>query len=191
MAYVRVQGTSNVLKALKQFEPDLAKKIGKDLSDAGRQIANTAKANIPQRPGLLYNWNSKPTKNPQGKRNNSGLLGNVLTRGGKGWPAWEMNPMKKSVKSRRNQTVLTISINEAALNIFALAGSASEGNSPQGKAFIRGLPPISRSGKGKDRTGRVLVPAVKAHYKDTRQTIEDSIFAGIAEINRRVNNGVK
>jgi len=189
VAYVRVQGTSNVLKALSQFEPALAKKIGKDLSDQGRKIVKDAKDEIPQRPGRLYNWRATPPKVARGKRDAKGSIGFTLTRGGSGWPAWESNKVKKSVKSRRSQTVLTISVNEAALNIFALAGTVSDGSGPQGRAFVAGLPAVNKSGKGRLRTGRVLIPAVKKNYKDTRQLIEESIFAGIAEINRRLNNG--
>lgn len=184
MASVKVKGVPGVLKALEMFEPELAKQTAKALSKKGRDIAADARKEIPTE-SPLRNWRGRFAGQSGGKRYGNGAESSVLSRGGQGWPPWNAAAMRASVKSRRRDLALTVTMNEAAANIYAIAGTKSDGRSPQGRAMIANLPELTPGG-GSRRKGRVMVPAVRSNYKDTRQLIENELFDVIAQVNRKV-----
>lgn len=184
MASLKVRGVPGVLKALEQFEPELAKQTAKALSKKGRDIAADAKREIPT-DSPLRNWRGTFSSRSRGKRYGNGAQSSILSRGGQGWPPWNSAAMRASVKSRRRDLTLTVTMNEAAANIYAIAGTKSDGRSPQGRAMIANLPEITQGG-GSRRKGRVMVPAVRSNYKDTRELIENELFDVIAQVNRKV-----
>lgn len=183
-ARARVTGVGGVLKGLEVFDKDLAKATAKTITKAGKDIATDAKAAIPDRP--LRNWRDTPARFPRGKRNRDGTLSRVLSRGGAGWPAWAPAKARSSIKSRRRDITLTITLNEASANIYALAGTKNTGMSPQGVAFINSLPLLSKSSGRGGRSGRVMVPAVRKHYPQIIATIDNEVFRVVKEVNRKV-----
>lgn len=186
MASLRVRGVPGVLKALETFDKELAKSTAKEITRAGKAIAANAKNEIPDRPGRLRNWRDVPPRIPRGKRNADGTYSGVLSRGGAGWPAWKASEARTSIKSRRRDIVLTVTLNEAAANIYAVAGTKSSGFSPQGRAFVENLPPLSKSEGRGGRRGRVMVPAVRKEYRQIIETIDKEIFQVVREVNRKV-----
>lgn len=186
MASLRVRGVPGVLKALETFDKDLAKATAKEISRAGREIVKDAKDEVPDRPGRLRNWRDVPPRVARGKRNADGTYGTVLSRGGAGWPAWKPTEIKGKIKSRRKDVTLTVTMNEAAANIYAIAGTKTNGLSPQGRAFIENLAPLSRSAGRGGRRGRIMVPAVRKNYREIIETIDKEIFQVVREVNRKV-----
>ena len=172
MASLRVRGVPGVLKALEAFEPELAKRTAKQLSKKGRDIVKDAREELPTNPPLK-NWRDRAAARPG------------RGRGGQGWPAWNAAQMRSSIKSRRRDLSLTVTMNDAAANIYAIAGTRTNGRSPQGTAFINNLPELAPGG-GSRRRGRAMVPAVKKNYKDTRELITNELFEVIAQVNRKV-----
>lgn len=185
MASLKVRGVPGVLKALEVFDKDLAKATAKEISRAGRAIAAEARNQIPMEPPMR-GWRTVPARIARGKRNADGTSSNVISRGGAGWPAWSSAQAKTSVKSRRKDVTLTVSMNEAAANIFAIAGTKTDGISPQGRVFVRNLPPLSKSEGRGGRKGRIMVPAVRKEYRQIIETIDKEIFQVVREVNRKV-----
>ncbi len=184
MASLRVRGTPGVLKALEMFEPELAKRTAAELSKGGRDIVKDAQNEIPDDPPMR-GWRTTAANRPRGKRYGSGVQSNVISRGGAGWPAWQPDVMRRNIKSRRRDLRLTITFNEAAGNIFAIAGTKSGGRGT-GVQFIRNLPDLTPGG-GSRRRGRVMVPAVRRNYGRISDLITNELFDVIRDVNRKVS----
>lgn len=193
MASLKVRGVPGVLKALETFDKDLAKATAKEISRAGKSIASEAKSSIPSNPPLR-NWRNVPPRIPRGSRMPDGSYSNmrtaggavIATRGGKGWPPWSSADAKTSIKSRRKDVTLTVVLNEASANIFAIAGTKGPGDSPQGRAFVQYLPPLSTSEGRGGRKGRIMVPAVRKEYPKIIEIISQEILQVVREVNRKV-----
>lgn len=72
--------------------------------------------------------------------------------------------------------------------IYALAFTKSGGSNPQGRNLRPLLSDTSRS-RGGNRTGRILVPALKKHYRATLDELEAGVRKAAAVIERRINGG--
>lgn len=164
--FVKVEGAAGTLKALAQFEPDMAKAIGKELNKIGRDVRDTARALVPDQPPM-HGWRTVPAVRGR-------------TRGGAGWPAWNPGNYAKTIRSKRREFVLTVeSSSEPALMIYELAGTkGGRGRGSKGgraaAQFLANLPAVPVSSGGK-RSGRVMVRAVVVRYKDARQELEKAV----------------
>lgn len=180
--YVKVEGTKNVLRALGMLDPDLAKEIGKELSDVGRKIGSDARALVPTQPPLS-GWGVTGTSNP--RRN---ALGNT-TRGGQGWPAWTGQKYASSIRSSRRQTNLTVkSTATAAASIFEVAGSVTNGRTAAGRAFVRNLQaryPVSRTTRGRLRS-RAMIRSMQINYVPARASLTKAVERAANELQRRI-----
>lgn len=187
--YVKVEGVAGSLKALNKVEPEIAKGVGRELNKAGRKIRDDARRLTPT-DSPMRNWRTTPARNPRGKQNAAGLFGYGVSRGGQGWPAWNKGGFQKSIRSKRREFLLEISANDASAMIYELAGTKGgfgrgSAGSPQGQAFIAKLPAVNQSSKG-DRTGRIMVPALKKNYKATREAIEKAVDRTRAELQKAI-----
>lgn len=175
--YVKVEGTRNALRALAQFDPELAKEIGKELSAQGRTIANDAKSFLPTE-SPMRGWRTVPARVPRGRQNRDGSFSTFReSRGGRGWPEWTGNLYRASIKSRRRQFDLTLtSARDPAGMIFEVAGTKggrgrNSSGSPQGQAFIKKLGEVKESGPG-NRSGRAMVRGLKKNYRSALDGLE-------------------
>lgn len=184
--YVRVEGAQGVLKALRMMDAGLAKELGSEVASIGRRVRDDARTNATNRPMTINGtdmtgWRSGPPRRPRGKRLSTGAYsGEVLSRGGAGWPGWNEAIIDAGIKSARRDLSVTVSMSDAAATIYEFAGKESRGNSPQGRAFIRNLPPLPRD------SGRILVRALKANYAQANRDLRAVVDRAVAEFNRRV-----
>ena len=91
--------------------------------------------------------------------------------------------MRKGVKSNRRGLVISVSVTDAAAAIYELAGSKTKGNSPQGRKFIAGLPPLF----SRQFRGRALRPALMKHYARGRRIIDKDVADVIRTIQRMID----
>ncbi len=186
--YVKVTGTSNALRALRQLDPELAKEIGKDLAAAGRTIANDAKALIPSEPPMR-NWRTTPAGRPRGRQSREGVMTSQVSRGGRGWPEWTGQKYRASLRTRRRQFELTIdSARDPAGMIYELAGTKggrgrNSAGSPQGRQFIANLSPVRSSTAGR-RSSRAMVQSLKRNYRGTRTKLEQATDRTMTRLQR-------
>jgi hypothetical protein len=180
---VNVTGDTKVLKSLSTFDPEIAKTLGNNMSKIRKDIVADTKEAYTPRAGRLYNWRNRAAKTPRGRRNADGTLSTLLTRGGAGWPPWSVPNMRKGVKSSRRDLVVTVRVTEAAAAIYELAGSKTKGESPQGRAFISGLPPLF----SRQFRGRALRPALMKHYARGRRIIDKDVADVIRTIQRMID----
>lgn len=128
MAGIKVKGVRQTLRALKSVAPDLEKQVRKSINESVREVVNTARGFIPDQP--MTGW----TADSWGHR------------------GWDTRTAKMGIKrmnpSRRGKNggyfySIDVANTSAAGMIYELAGTKSDGYSPQGQQFIRN---IERSG---------------------------------------------
>lgn len=187
--YVKVEGTRNALRALSQFDPELAKEIGKELSTVGRTVANDAKSFLPTE-SPMRGWRTTPARTPRGRQTREGTFSSFReVRGGRGWPEWTGNLYRASIKSRRRQFDLSItSGRDAAGMIYELAGTKggrgrNSAGSPQGQAFIRKLGEVRESSPGR-RSSRAMVRGLTKNYRAALDGLEKATDKAVTTLQR-------
>ena len=167
---VRIDGADNALKVLRTTEPIFAKEIARDISKAGRLVAEHAKQKAPTGPTM------------SGWRESAATRGR--TRGGAGWPAWEA----PGVKVSRRGTSVVIASTGAVAAIYESAGKNGLGGlSYQGGQFINNNSRYGRLVKSGQRTGRLMIPSIAATYPQVIEQLRDACDRAVAEVNRRLN----
>lgn len=87
-------GLEETLKALKQYDPEARKQLFSALTVATRLIRDDARRSVSSLP-VPSGW-----RNQRGFPQREGSWKNrELTRGGKGWPPWEVDYIKKKIKA--------------------------------------------------------------------------------------------
>ena len=167
---VKVKGADEALRVLQTMDAIFAKEIKRDISSAGRLVADHAKQIAPTEP-TMRGWREIPAA--QGR-----------TRGGAGWPSWE-NP---GVRVSRRGASVVIGSTGAVAAIYESAGKKGlNGLSPTGGQFIRNNSRYGRLVKAGDRTGRLMIPAIKATYPEVIKRIREACDRAVEEANRRLN----
>lgn len=91
---VSLTGLEETLKALKQYDPEARKQLQSAIAVATRLIRDDARKSVPSLP-VPTGW-----RNQSGMPTGAGSWENrTLTRGGKGWPPWQPNNVKRFIKS--------------------------------------------------------------------------------------------
>ena len=170
-------------RAIALLDNEVEREVNLALNAKGRVIRDEARGQIPAGPDQATGWNENPTTprfrlNPDGTWNRS--------RVSPGWPAWSESAAKSSVKSRRKSWTLTVTLADRAGAIYATAFTKSDGLTPQGRALRQRLSDVPKSRRGA-RSGRILVPALKKHYRATLDELEAGVRRAAAIIERRVN----
>lgn len=158
MAGVKVTGVRQTLRALKQAQPDLEKQVRKSINDSVREVVLAARGFIPDQP--MTGW----TADSWGHR------------------GWDQRTAKMGIKrqnpSRRIRTggyfyAIDVANLSAPGMIYELAGSKSDGNSPQGRQFIANI----------ERTGlrRPLRRVVVRAGIEKGEKAKESILAALAK----------
>lgn len=178
---VRVVGAEQALRALRTLEPTVAREVGRDISNVGREIAAYINANAPTSPPMS-GWRETPPTNPQRQ-----------SRGGKGWDSMvTWSPIRAKSSRRGMSVVISSQSSNAAAIIFESAGvkggrkSRGAPGSGDGAQFIANLQrhsPLVQSGKYQGRLART---AIKSNYGEARRKIEEACNRAVIEVNRRM-----
>lgn len=168
---VTVKGADQAIRVLQTMEPLFAKEIKKEISAAGRIVADHAKTLAPSS-STMSGWRGIPAARPRS--------------GARGWPAWETPGMRVS---RRGASVI-ISSTGAVAAIYESAGkNGLDGLSVQGGQFIRNNStspgrPLVQAG---ERKGRLMIPAIQQTYPEVIKRIQEACDRAVEEANRRLN----
>ena len=169
-------------QALSKLDNEVEREVNLALNKRGRVIRDEARNQVPERPEVS-GWNLNPVTprfrlNPDGTWNRG--------RVSPGWPEWNSGGIKSSIKSTRRSWVLTVKSQDRAGAIYATAFTKTDGVTPQGRALARQLSRVPKSRRGA-RSGRILVPALRKHYRATLDELETGVRRAAEIIERRVN----
>jgi len=170
-AGLEVEGVAEVLRALGKVDPELRKATINNMKKAGEPMAQDARSLFPSA-SPLSNWGNWTT--PKGR-----VIGPYnpakVKRGVK--IAYRGSKVRGSDKN--TIPLLTMRQTDAAGAIVDMAGRRSAGNSPQGRAFIRGL---NRDGIA----SRAMWPAAERNMDRVTAAVEDAINEMSAKIERMI-----
>jgi hypothetical protein len=114
-----IAGVNEMIRELKQIEPELYKELRKDLISDVKPLYQIIKSRIPIEAPL------------------SGMYNN----GRLGWGQTIRVSAKINMRKRRGYTsLLTVKTSNAAVEMVDMAGKASQGKTASGKAMIKNLP---------------------------------------------------
>lgn len=170
-ASVRVVGADQALKALRSLEPTVAKQVGRDISNVGRDIMAEAQSLAPQKPPV------------------SGWVATDGSRGGRkglGWPAW--SPI--SSRFTRRGTTIRVFTNSSEPSSASFAESLGRGQKAEtdaGRKLVEMAndrwSPIVKSGK---KEGRVARAAIANKYPEVMAQLQAACDKAVDEVNRRM-----
>lgn len=114
-----IVGVNEMIKELKQIEPELYRQLRKDLIQDVKPLYSVIKSRI-------------PVEAPLSGMNNQGRLG---------WGKPVRVSAKINMRKRRGYTsLLSVKTSNAAVEMVDMAGSASQGKTASGRAMIANLP---------------------------------------------------
>lgn len=178
-------GYNDTLKALRGVDAVLAKQLRADMRQAAMVIVKDARAHVTVDSPRVSGWRTVEAIGRAPWTNRG------LTRGGWGWPAWDVNEMRKSIrvstrrtKIRRgqlNRTTLSVKSNSAALSVYEFAK-----NSRRSKSFpyVNSVPFLNRMGSY--HGGRTLWAA----FERNKDVVFDSIKTAVKSMNRIVQGDI-
>ena len=170
-ASVRIVGADEAIKALRSLEPTVARQVGRDISDVGRDLMAEAQSLAPDSPPVS-GWVAT-----------NGARG---SRGGAGWPGWA--PVQTSF--RRQGTTIKVQTNSNPPAIASFAESLGRGQKAKTEAGRKLVEmanerwsPIVKSGK---KEGRVARAAIANKYPEVMASLKKACDKAVEEVNRRM-----
>lgn len=169
---VEVKGALAVRKALRQFEPDLAKETTKEIASFLKPVVKQAKGFLPSNDEMPSGWLKRD--NAQGRWATRFYDASIARHG----VTYKSSPTKANNKGFRS--LATIFNKSAAGAIYETAGRKSgiTGNfTPKLGGQLKG--------KGQKQTGRVIFRAVEEDQGKARAHIIKAVEKAAAKLNAR------
>jgi len=163
--------TRDLLKALSQFDKELAKTTRKRISRSARVIVADAKKSIPVE-SPMSGWRAVPATKGR-------------TRGGAGWPAWTKSRTGFNVKIGKKTRLRSGGSRWDLVRIIARGAPASiyefaaQGQTVQGDQFVANL---NRS----RQAPRAIWPAMDRNIDQVMRDIMDAVNDAAAQMNKRI-----
>lgn len=168
MAGVKVTGVRQTLRALKQVQPDLEKEVRKSINKSVREVVTTARGFMPDQP--MTGW----TADSWGQRGWDQRKAQMGIR--------RLNPSRR-VSGKGYFYAIDVANTSAPGVIYELAGSKSDGYSPQGRQFISN---IERTGLRRPLR-RAVVRAGIEKGEQAKQSIMDALTHAQQVTQRRLD----
>lgn len=154
-----VQGIPDMLRALREIDPELRKEAAREIRNVAKPIAVAAKARIPDTPlsGWVHNGRT-------------GWSAGMVRRG--------VSTRVKFSAKRTQDTIPLVTLRQKtpAGEIFDMAGRRSSGSRPQGQAMIRNLNARhGRASRGMWPTVEAFQPQIIAGLRDAVRNMERTI----------------
>jgi hypothetical protein len=185
---VSLTGLEETLKALKQYDPEARKELFNAVASATRLIRDDARRAVPSLP-IPTGW-----RNQSGMPNGDGSWQNrTLTRGGKGWPPFEANNVKRLIKSymgarrARKGSILTtrgIVVNASGEGVIYEFAKTSHRSTKY--PWVNSVPFINHLGSMKG--GRVIWAAGERRKDEVRKQILDALAVANAKLQSRFDS---
>ena len=175
---IEVYGVAEVIKELRNMEPELYKRLTNDLRTSAAPLARAVGSEFPEEP--LINWGGS------GARNKNGFPSYNA--------AQAINNVKPSVSTRKPRGaneygILRLQQFGGAAQIYDSAGSITQaGKGSSGEMFVMNLDKRLRTKSRKGRTrSRVMYPATQKHLPLLIPAIEQSLDRTSKIIERNIN----
>jgi hypothetical protein len=171
---VEVKGGLATRKALRKFEPDLAKGLTKEMALALRPIVKTARGYLPSNEENISGW----VKNVDQEGRWSGTRGYDagLARAGVGFKTTPSKPNSKGFRS-----LVSIFNKNAAGAIYETAGRKSGVQTGNFNPRMNG----QLKGRGQKMTGRVIFRAYEENQGKARAAVLKAIEGAANQLNLR------
>ena len=171
---IREADLRNVLRELRQLDPNLRKQLQKDMKSGLSPVVNRLVKSVPNESPL----SGFATRSSRGTAYNWGAVrGNVLTPLGKRAKKPGFVPVVSMRVRSRGKT-------NAGFEIMELAGSKSQGLTQSGRNMIKGLNksqyPIRKG------LGRFVIPDAKDEAPEVLRIAKGIIERYVALVNRRI-----
>ena len=170
---IREADLRNVLRELRQLDPNLRKQLQKDMKSDLSPVVNRLVKSVPNESPL----SGFATRSSRGTAFNWGAVrGNVLTPLGKRAKKPGFVPVVSMRFRSRGKT-------NAGFEIMELAGSKTQGKTPQGRAMISALNARFPIRQG---LGRFVIPDAKDEAPEVLRIAKGIIERYVALVNRRI-----
>ena len=166
-ASLQVEGVAEVLRALGKVNPELKKATVKAMKQAGDPMVNEARSLLPTA-SPLSNWGNWTT--PKGR-----VIGPYDPAKARRGVRVAYRGSKVRGSDKNVIPLLTLRQLDAAGTIFDMAGRASNGTSPQGRAFIEQL-------RSYGVASRAMWPAAERNMPEVVAAVEVAINDMSAQI---------
>ena len=178
---IEVYGVAEAIKELRNLEPELYKRIVKDLKTSSKPLAKAVGLEFPDEP--LVNWEGDGSRNARGfpsyntRQAQTRVTAGVIT----------------SIRKGRNEHgILRLQQMSPSGAVYDSSGSKTPpSRSSDGGRFIMNLDKRLRtkSAVGKTRS-RVMYPATQKHLPKLIPAIQESVSRTEAAVQRTINKGV-
>lgn len=164
--YVRLQGADQAIKALNIMEPEVAKRVKKEISSIGTEMASYM-TSLAQSEAPVSGWGS----------------------GNGSWPAWG-KVTGSSARRGAGVVVTPKSAGDARIAaMYEYIGNATRIRKPEGAVLSRMFnerlgPPVSNSRRR--RPGRLVRQTLNDKYPEAFRKLQAACDAAVAEVNRRL-----
>ena len=159
MATVEVLGVEQMLRDLRQIDPEARKQFGKDAKATASPIISAAQARYPNQAlsGMKYRW----------------------TQDGRQLLPWDARKARRGITvkvdaGKRTDGVVTIIQKDPAASIYDIAGRGNSNRLGDALTAFAGNP------------SRVMWPSAEAHITDVQAEMTKALEQVAAEINRRI-----
>lgn len=170
---IREADLRNVLRELRQLDPNLRKQLQKDMKSGLAPTVDKLASGVPKQSPL----SGFATRSSRGTAYNWGAVrGNTLTPLGKRAKKPGFVPVVSMRFRSRGKT-------NAGFEIMELAGSKTQGKTPQGRAMISALNARFPIRQG---LGRFVIPEAKDEAPEVLRVAKGIIERYVALVNRRI-----
>lgn len=170
---IREADLRNVLRELRQLDPNLRKQLQKDMKSGLAPTVDRLASSVPKQSPL----SGFATRSSRGTAYNWGAVrGNTLTPLGKRAKKPGFVPVVSMRFRSRGKT-------NAGFEIMELAGSKTQGKTPQGRAMISALNARFPIRQG---LGRFVIPEAKDEAPEVLRIAKGIIERYVALVNRRI-----
>lgn len=185
---VSLTGLEETLKALKQYDPEARKQLQSAIAKATRLIRDDARRSVPKLP-VPTGW-----RNQKGMPTGAGSWTNrTLTRGGKGWPPWQPNNVKRFIKSyagrrkvSRGSIITNRGIVVSASGEGVIYEFAKHSHTSKKYPWVNSTPFINHMGKVSG--GRIIWAAGERRKEEVKTQILDALDVANGKLQTSLNS---
>ena len=194
---VNITGVQETLKAMRQFDPNLAKQMNKQIKGAMIPIRNKAKGYVPENSKMLSNWTNADAFGPQSRKyrafpkyDQSEIQKGIVYRPG----ANNKGEVAGSKFRRAFQLAYFVANNSAGGSIFETSGRKSGPggnkntkslNPNAGQQFMDRINPYPLIGNSTPMQGRLIYRAWSEDQGKAAHSVNLAINTAVALFNAR------
>jgi hypothetical protein len=194
---VNITGVQGTLKAMRKFDPDLAKEMNKQIKSAMLPIRDKARAYIPENSKMLSNWTKADAFGPQSRKyrafpkfDETEISKGIVYKPGTN----NKGEVAGATFRRRFQLAYFVANNSAGGSIYETSGRKSGPggnrntkslNPNAGQQFMDRINPYPLIGSGTSMQGRLIYRAWEENQGRAAQAVNLAINTAVAIFNAK------